>query len=295
MAVPPKPAQYHSITPYLMVRGASEAIAFYKEAFGAVEVFRIPRPGGLIGHAEIKLGDSTVMLADEHPGMVHGGPQTAGGTTVGLYMYDANVDACVAAAEAAGAAVVRHVEDQDYGDRNATVQDPFGHLWTIATKVTGTAHHGDYHTVTPYLFVRNAAAAIAFYHDAFGTAEAFRVPSADGKLTHAELKVGDSKIMLADEAIAHAFGVATVGPQTLADTTISLLLYDPDVDARCAHAAACGAKIIRPVADQFYGDRTGTLCDPFGHVWTIATHQEDVSHAEMLRLIEKMAAEHAGG
>ena len=140
MSVPAQPPGYHTVTPYLMIRGASEAIAFYKEAFGAVEVVRIPGPGGRIGHAEIKLGDSIVMLADEHQGTVHSGPQTLGGTSVSMLLYDPDVDARFAHAVSSGATVLRPVLDQFYGDRTGTLRDPFGHEWTIATHQKDVSH-----------------------------------------------------------------------------------------------------------------------------------------------------------
>jgi PhnB protein len=141
-----------------------------------------------------------------------------------------------------------------------------------------------YHTVTPYLIVRNAAAALDFYKKAFGAVELMRFPGPGGKLMHAEMKIGDSPVMLADEMPEEGH----VGPQTLGGAAVSLLLYVENVDARFAQAIAAGATVKRAVADQFYGDRTGTLADPFGHVWSLATHKEDVSMEEMQRRMAKM-------
>jgi PhnB protein len=141
-----------------------------------------------------------------------------------------------------------------------------------------------YHTVTPYLIVRNAAAALDFYKKAFGAVELMRFPGPGGKLMHAEMKIGDSPVMLADEMPEEGH----VGPQTLGGAAVSLMLYVENVDARFAQAIAAGATVKRAVADQFYGDRTGTLADPFGHVWSLATHKEDVSMEEMQRRMAKM-------
>ena len=127
------PAGYAGVTPYLIVRDATRALDFYKKAFGAVELMRFPTPEGKIGHAEIKIGQGVVMLADETPAMGHKGPQTLGGTPVSLLFYVADVDAQFAKALAAGGTVVNPLKDQFYGDRSATVTDPFGHIWTIAT------------------------------------------------------------------------------------------------------------------------------------------------------------------
>ena len=129
------PEGYHSVTPYLVVDGAAEAIDFYTKAFGATELMRMPAPGGKIGHAEIRIGDSQVMLADEHPEQGHRGPKSIGGTPVSLMIYIENVDEVFAAATAAGATVLRPVENQFYGDRSGMITDPFGHTWTIATHV----------------------------------------------------------------------------------------------------------------------------------------------------------------
>ena len=141
-----------------------------------------------------------------------------------------------------------------------------------------------YHSVTPYLIIKGAAAAIDFYKKAFGASEVFRMPDASGKLIgHAEIKIGDSHVMLADEYPDMGYR----SPQSLGGTPVSILLYVDDVDATIPRAVAAGAKLVQPIKDQFYGDRSGTLHDPFGHVWTVATHKKDVSPDEMM--------EHTGG
>jgi PhnB protein len=133
MAVRPIPEGYHTVTPYLTVKGAAEAIDFYKKAFGATELMRFDGPGGKVMHAELKIGDSPVMLGDEAPEMGALGPHSRGGSSVGLLIYVEDVDARFARAIAAGAKEVRPVKDQFYGDRSGTLTDPFGHQWTIAT------------------------------------------------------------------------------------------------------------------------------------------------------------------
>jgi PhnB protein len=140
-----------------------------------------------------------------------------------------------------------------------------------------------YHSVTPYLYITGAAQAIDFYKTVFGALELFRMPGDGGKVGHAELKIGDSIVMLADE---HP-GMKVVGPQTLGGTSIGLLIYVKDADAVVANAVAQGAKIERPIKDQFYGDRSGTVVDPFGHKWTVSTHREDVSAEEMMERAKK--------
>ena len=131
--------------------------------------------------------------------------------------------------------------------------------------------------LTPFLTVKDARAVVEFYKKAFGATELFRMAGPDGKIGHAEIKIGDSPIMLADEvpAMGHR------SPHSLGGSPVSILLYVEDVDAVFDQAVAAGAKVARPVADQFYGDRTGGVTDPFGHAWYIATHKEDVSSEEL--------------
>jgi PhnB protein len=133
MAVKTIPDGYHSVTPYLIITGAAEAIDYYKKAFGATELLRMPAPGGKIGHAEIKIGDSPIMLADEFPEMGYKSPQTLGGSPVSIMIYVADVDTVFDQAVAAGGKVQRPVKDQFYGDRSGTLEDPFGHVWHVTT------------------------------------------------------------------------------------------------------------------------------------------------------------------
>jgi PhnB protein len=145
-----------------------------------------------------------------------------------------------------------------------------------------------YHSVTPYLIVNGAATALDFYKKAFGAKELFRFPTPDGRIGHAEIKIGDSHIMLADEPqdqLHREMGYRS--PASLGGTAVGIMLYVEDVDAVAKQALAAGAKEVRPVVDQFYGDRSGTFTDPFGHIWTIGTHKEDVSSQEMQRRASK--------
>jgi len=135
MPVKPIPDGYHSVTPYLILDDATRALEFYKKAFGAVELARFPAPGGKIGHAEIKIGDSPIMLADEHPEMGQRSARTIGGSPISLMVYVENVDALVAQALAAGAKLTRPVANQFYGDRTGGVEDPFGYFWYLATHI----------------------------------------------------------------------------------------------------------------------------------------------------------------
>lgn len=133
MAVRPVPEGHEAITPYLHVRGAAEAIAFYVKVFGARELYRMAEPGGRIGHAELRFGGGMLMLADEHPEVGALSPESVGGSPLLLVVYVEDVDATVKRALEAGARLARPVEDQFYGDRAGSVTDPFGHVWWIAT------------------------------------------------------------------------------------------------------------------------------------------------------------------
>lgn len=138
-----------------------------------------------------------------------------------------------------------------------------------------------YRSVTPYLIVDDAAAAIDFYIKAFGATELYRLPMGD-KLGHAEISIGDSRVMLSDEWPE----MGAMGPKARGGATTGFLIYVPDVDAAFDHAVKVGGKVEKPVENQFYGDRSGTVIDPFGHKWTLATHVEDVDPEEMRKRME---------
>jgi PhnB protein len=141
-----------------------------------------------------------------------------------------------------------------------------------------------YHTATPYLVIKDAAKAIAFYKKAFNAVETVRMDGPSGKIMHAEIRIGDSPIMMTEECPEMR------GPQAMGGSPVSLMLYVEDVDAVVEQASAAGARILRPVKDQFYGDRLGTVEDPFGHTWHIATHIEDLAPEEIKRRGAEMCA-----
>jgi PhnB protein len=147
-----------------------------------------------------------------------------------------------------------------------------------------------YHSVTPYLIVQDAAKAIDFYKQAFGATERMRIQGPGGKVVHAELGIGDSVIMMADEFPQ----MGAKGPRSFGGSPVTIHLYVEDVDAVVGRATAAGAKVTRPVVDQFYGDRSGGLEDPFGHSWHVATHKEDVPPDEMRRRSEAAMKQFAG-
>lgn len=139
MATKAIPPGYHSVTPYLIIDGAAKAIDFYKKAFNATELMRMQSPDGRIGHAEIKIGDSQVMLADEYPEMGYRSPQALGGAAVSLMVYVEQAEQTFKQALASGAQELQPMKDQFYGDRSGTLKDPFGHVWTISTHVEDVA------------------------------------------------------------------------------------------------------------------------------------------------------------
>ena len=146
-----------------------------------------------------------------------------------------------------------------------------------------------YHSLTPYLVVDGAAQAIEYYKNAFGAVELFRMEH-EGKVGHAEMKIGDSPFMLADECAERGY----TGPKAHNGTPVSLMIYVEDVDTVYPQAIAAGGTELKPLENQFYGDRSGTLTDPFGHVWTVATHKEDVAPEEINKRIAAMAAGASG-
>jgi PhnB protein len=141
-------------------------------------------------------------------------------------------------------------------------------------------------TITPYLIIKGAAQAIEYYKKVFGATEAVRMNGPDGKVGHAELKIGNSRIMLADENPSMGQGHASAS--TIGTSPVSLYVYLPDVDRVIRQAVVEGAKILKPVEDQFYGDRSGFIQDPFGHFWSVATHVEDVSSKELEERMKKL-------
>ena len=145
-----------------------------------------------------------------------------------------------------------------------------------------------YHAITPYLIVSGGAKALEFYARAFGAIERERMQDASGKIRHAEISIGDSRVMLADEHPE----IDALGPATIGGSPVSIHLYVEDVDAVTDLAIAAGATVLRPVKDQFYGDRSGTVADPFGHIWHIATHKEDLSPDELNKRVAAAVAQH---
>ncbi|HEY7114827.1 MAG TPA: VOC family protein [Thermoanaerobaculia bacterium] len=263
---------HDAVTPYLIIQGAAAAIDFYKKNFGAVEKMRM-EDGARIGHAELRIGKSAIMLADEYPENKLVGPRALGGSPVRLLVETRDVDAVAKRASAGGAKILQPPTDQPYGERNAKLEDPFGHVWIFSSPVgkpkVQPVPEG-LHTVTPYLIVQGAAKLLTFLQKSFGAREKYKFADGD-RIHHAEVWIGDSVVMLADANDQW-------GPMR---TNINLAVED--CDAMYKAAIAAGGKSLREPATQFYGDRTGGVEDPFGNHWWMSTHVEDVSPEEIER------------
>ena len=249
---------FHSVTPYLVIPGASRWIEFVKQAFGAEERVRVRRPGaeGVIMHAEVKIGDSIVELADaieQYPAL----PMT-------LLLRVSDPDAVYNRALAAGATSFEPVTDHDYGSRGGTVVDLAGNKLHISTPAPGNKIFDEFRSVTPHFNPPRSEPFIEFLHRAFGGEEVYRAQSPDGIIHHAQVRIGDSIISLGD---AH-------GPYQPMPGTLHL--YVPDADTAYERALQAGATSIQPPADQPYGDRSAGVTDPFGNRWFLATHLRDV-------------------
>ncbi|MEK6411024.1 MAG: VOC family protein [Acidobacteriota bacterium] len=254
-AVKPIREGFHTITPYLIVKEAAELIDFVKQAFGAEELYRGTGTAGGI-HAEVKIGDSIVMMG--------GGPTlNRASAPTGIHLYVEDADAVYERALQAGATSMSGPVDQVYGDREASVKDLSGNHWYIAThKGAGHIPEG-LRTVTPFLHPRGAAQMIDFLKQAFGAEEQSRAQSPDGVIHHATVRIGDSMIEMGE---AHGQW------QPMATT---FFMYVDDVDSHYRRAVAAGGVSQSEPADQPYGDRVAGVTDPFDNLWYIATHIRD--------------------
>lgn len=307
MSATPKavPEARRAATPYLCVRGAAAAIEFYKEVFGATEVMRLTEPAGRIGHAEIAIGESRLCLSDEYPEFGVLSPHALGGTPVRISLEVADSDEVVARALAAGAQLLRPVQDQFYGSRSGQVVDPFGHRWNISTlkqemgveemqrrydellrqasaaaaplkqpPARGFFIREGFHTLTPYILASNAPAFIEFMKQAFGAVEKLRVPVPTGKIMHAEVQVGNSMIELAD------------GNEQYPPLPVAIHLSVNDADTVYARALEAGATSLYEPADQHWGDREGGVKDAFGNHWYISSAQPGTAGAGQFHALQ---------
>jgi uncharacterized glyoxalase superfamily protein PhnB len=244
---------FHSITPYLIITGAGRWIEFVKGVFGAEERFRVGRPDqqDLISHAEVKIGDSMIEVADAIPQF----PPTPSA----IWLRVEDVDATYKRAVEAGATSLHPPSDQDYGSRDGSVKDLAGNHWYMYTPKPDNTTFNDLRSITPYLHPERGAVLIEFLQKAFGAQEIYRAQSPDGVIHHAQVRIGDSAIGMGD-----AHGIYRPMPSTLH-------LYVPDTDATYEQALHAGATSIQPPANQPYGERNAGVTDPFGNRWFIAT------------------------
>jgi len=295
--------------PRLCFKDARRAIEFYQRVFGAKEIMRLVDPDQKIGTAEIQIGNARIMLSDEYPEFGAVSPETLGGSTVRLKLMVPDVDAVAHRALAAGAKIVRPVEDQFYGERVGQIADPFGYTWIIATHkedvsteemqrrldesfkqpserleekmaskaVVSKAESGEtkkavpyiregFRTVSPYILVGGAAKFIDFLVEAFGAVEKGRVPMPNGKLMHAEVRLGDSTIEMSD-------GNEQYGP-----SPVTIHLTVPDAEAAYRRALKAGATSLYEPGMQFWGENESGVRDPFGNEWYITPPSERYPH-----------------
>ncbi len=300
-AVEPQP----TVIPRLCFKDSRRAIEFYQRVFGAKEIMRLVDPDQRIGIAQIQIGNARIMLSDEYPEFGAVSPETLGGSTVRIKLMVPDVDAVAERALAAGAKIVRPVEDQFYGERAGQIADPFSYTWIIATHkedvpteemqrrlnesfkqpserseekmaskpVVSKAESGEtkkavpyiregFRAVSPYILVGGAAKFIDFLVEAFGAVEKGRVPMPNGKLMHAEVKLGDSTIEMSD-------GNEQYGP-----SPVTIHLTVPDAEAAYRRALKAGATSLYEPAVQFWGENESGVRDPFGNEWYITPPSE---------------------
>lgn len=259
-AVSPIPKGYHTITPYLVAENADALIDFVKQTFGAEETFRaIGSAGGI--HAEVRLGDSMLMMGGGGPGLSYRG----GAIPTALHVYVEDVDTVHARAVAAGGVAIMPPTDQEYGERSSSVKDSAGNHWYMATAKGASYIPEGLRNVNVYLHPLRAEPLIGFLKRAFGAEELEKYATPDGVIHHAKIRIGDSVLEMGE---AH-------GPYQPMPTMFHL--YVADVDALYQRAINAGATSMSAPADQPYGDRSAGVKDPFGNQWYIATHFKDVT------------------
>jgi PhnB protein len=258
--VDPVPRGFHRVTPYIVTADGDAMLNFAKNAFGA-EIMLRAEGGGAGGiHGVVRIGDTMLMMGGGIPGK----PFKAEAKLTALHVYVEDTDATYRKALAAGAISQGAPQDHEYGERGASVKDPFGNFWYIAT------HNGEsyvpkgLHNVNVYLHPLRAEPVIGFLKRAFEAEEISKYASPDGVVHHAEIRVGDSVVEMGE---AH-------GPYQPMPSMF--YMYVPDCDAVYRRALAAGAKSLHELADQPYGDRNGAVTDPFGNIWYLATHVKDV-------------------
>ncbi|MGC1164038.1 MAG: VOC family protein [Candidatus Sulfotelmatobacter sp.] len=257
--VDPVPPGFYTVTPYMIAEDGDAILAFAKNAFGAEQILRVIGGAGGI-HGETRIGDTTLMMGGGIPGKPFSGKPNA----TALHIYVEDTDAAYQKALQAGATSIGEPQDHEYGERGASVKDPFGNLWYIATHEGESYVPKGLHNVNVYMHPLRAEPVIGFLKRAFGAQEIAKYASPDGVVHHAEIRVGDAVVEMGE---AH-------GPYQPMQSMF--YMYVPDCDAVYQRALAAGAKSSQEPADQYYGDRTAAVNDAFGNQWYIATHIKDV-------------------
>jgi len=258
LPVPYIPKGFHTLTSYLLTTGAAKLIEFFKAGFGAEEIFRVPRSGSSdqIMHAQLRLGDSMLELAD-------GSPEFPARKVMNILFVD-NVDATYRRALQAGGVSLNEPVERPYGDREAGIADPSGNYWYLTERRATSHTTPDTRTIVPGFSGRNAAGFVDFLKQAFHAQEAFMHKSPAGEVIHARIRIGDSIL-----AVGELRGDFPAMP-------FHLHMYVPDTDAVYASTLHAGASTVREPRDEPYGDRAATVQDAYGNLWSMATHIKDV-------------------
>jgi uncharacterized glyoxalase superfamily protein PhnB len=258
--VSPVPRGFRMVTPYLVAADGPALLDFVGKAFGAEEMLRVETPMGGV-HGEVRIGDSMLMMGGGIPGKKFPGSLQPNA----LHVYVEDCDAVCARALAAGATLIDELRDQEYGERSASLKDPAGNYWYIATAKGESYVPKGLHNVNPYLHPRRAEPLISFLKRAFGAEEIAKYASPDGVVHHAQIRVGDSVVEMGE---AH---------DKYRPMEAMFYLYVPNVDAVYRQTLAAGATSFQEPTDQPYGDRSAAVRDNFGNKWYIATHIKDVA------------------
>jgi PhnB protein len=258
--VNPVPRGFYRVTPYIVTADGDAMLEFAKNAFGAEVTLRAVGEGGGGIHGEVRMGDTMLMMGGGIPGKPFASPPKI----TALHIYVKDTDAAYKKALQAGATSIGEPQDHEYGERGASVKDPFGNFWYIATHQGESYIPKGMHSVNVYLHPLRAEPAISFLKRAFGGQELAKYASPDGVVHHAQVRIDDSIVEMGE---AH-------GPYQPMPSMF--YMYVPDCDAVYRRALAAGAKSLHELVDQPYGDRNGAVIDPLGNVWYIATHVKDV-------------------